>query len=357
MPEQFQKAPPSRIPKNEEGYSFLTFREIMQMAFRHKGRIAIFTLVVTVVAAVLFILQPRMYEAEGMFQVMPLMRINERVDRDLFETAILSHLEYVKSPMISIRVANELAKAGTAMNGNALRNSVRIKRPAKTSIISIQASARTPETAVLIAQLWMDEYMKIITESNVQKALYQVRSLINESYDKGLEKKARAEEMRSQAAKVENDRFANVSRSVDNTEPLKNLGDSVDGTTLKILTGSHLLSKEIEYLLVKGVLLFAEQDAHSTQSRSEFYQKAIDYLETPARQSTDAPKKETGATNSNLEVERYAQTLLDTRDIVSLGNAALFRDSRGALLKTSIVFVIALFVSCLSAFFVEWIRE
>lgn len=359
MVEQAKKEIHSKMPGRDDDESFLSLREILQMVLRHKGKIVAATLVVTIAAGGFFLLQPRKYQAEGMFQVMPLVRTTEKADRDMFETSILSHLEYIKSPLVSVRVKNTLAKQNIVMDGNELRKSVNIQRPPKTSLIRVVASANTPETAINIAQFWMDEYMLVVKYSNIQRALFQVRSMINDSFDKGLEKMARAEEMRIQAEKVQNDRLITVSRSVDDTELWKKLMESVDDATLKRLSGIQLKSQEVndEYLLVKNVLLSAEQEARSTLSRRDFYNQIIVLLEARSKQPLDVNRKEPDATNSTNETEIYVQTLLNTRDIVSLGKAELLSDSRGALKKTAIAFVIALFASCMLAFIAEWLKE
>ena len=357
MQEQIQKATTPGIPGRDDSESLLSLREILQMVFRHKGKIAAFTLVVTAAAAGFFLLRPRTYQAEGILQVIPL-QAQERVDRDLFENSILTHLEFIKSPLVADRVAAELGKQGIAVTISQISKAVKCRRPPKTSLICVTASAESPETAALIAQRWMDEYMKIVTESNIQKAMFNVRTLIKDTHDKGLEKMARAQEMRIQAEKIANDRLVTVSRSVDDGELWKQLAENADEAALKRLAGIHLKSQEInnEYLMVKNALLAAEQDARAALSRGDFYKQVIVSLESRAAGAA-AGNERPGATNSSPEVESYVQTLLDASDIVLSGKAALLPERRGALVKTGIAFAAVLFAACMLAFLKEWLKE
>ncbi len=357
MSEQSQKA---TLPSIQGGYdndSFLSLREILQMVFRHKGKIAVFTLVVTAAAATFFFLQPRTYKAEGLFQVMPL-QTQERVDRDLFENSILTHLEFIKSPLVAGRVAAELEKQGIAITISRLSKDVECRRPPKTSLICITASDESPKKAALIAQCWMDEYMKIVTENNIQKAMFNVRNLIKDTHDKGLEKMARAQEMRIQAEKIANDRLVTVSRSVDDGELWKQLAENADEAALKRLAGIQLKSEQInnEYLMVKNALLAAEQDARATLSHGDFYKQVIVSLKGRAAGAA-AGNEQPGATNSSPEVESYIQTLLNASDIVLSGQAAMLPERRGALMKTAIAFAASLFAACMLAFLIEWLKE
>lgn len=358
MQEQIQKATTPGIPGRDDSESLLSLREILQMVFRHKGKIAAFTLVVTAAAAGFFLLRPLTYQAEGMFMVMPF-QANDRTNKDLFENSILSHLEYIKSPLVCSRVAAALGRQGIAIENISLLRSVKCKRTPKTSVIRVTASAAEPETAVLIAQAWMDEYMKSVTESKIQKELSNVRNMIKDYHDKSLEMKARAEEMRIQAAKVENDRLITVSRSVDDTELWNKLSETNNEAELKRLSGIQLKSQAInsEYMLVKNALLAAEQDARSALSHDDFYKQVVVSLQSRASHAAGPDNKAAGATNSSPEVESYIQTLLDARDIVALGQAALLPASRGALKNTALVFAFVLFTSCLLAFLKEWLME
>jgi len=358
MQEQIQKATTPGIPGRDDSESLLSLREILQMVFRHKGKIAAFTLVVTAAAAGFFLLRPLTYQAEGILQVLPL-QANGSADNNLLENSILSHLEYINSPLVCSRVAAALGRQGIAIENISLLRSVKCKRTPKTSVIRVTASAAEPETAVLIAQAWMDEYMKSVTESKIQKELFNVRNMIKDYHEKSLEKMARAEEMRIQAAKVENDRLITVSRSVDDTELWNKLSETNNEAELKRLSGIQLKSQAInsEYMLVKNALLAAEQDARSALSHDDFYKQVVVSLQSRASHAAGRDDKAAGATNSSPEVESYIQTLLDARDIVALGQAALLPASRGALKNTALVFAFVLFTSCLLAFLKEWLKE
>ena len=116
---------------------FISLRDILAMILRHRWPIAIVVLVVTVAAGIFFLMQPRVYQAEGYLQVIAPVSLEGNVDKNLFETMIISHLQRASSAFLAKNVAAVLKTDGIDITPLELSRKIKITRPPKTDLIRL----------------------------------------------------------------------------------------------------------------------------------------------------------------------------------------------------------------------------
>ena len=336
---------------------FLSLREIIIMILRHRWKITAFVALVTIIAAVFFLLSPRVYKAEGYLQVVPPVDTEGRVDKNLFETTIISHLQRVKASFVAKRVANILKGQEIDINVIVLQQKVNIMRPAKTDLIRIVAGSSSPDTAVSIVNNWLRQYLDSVSDNYVIIALSQVRALLKKSQRDIAEKQGAVAQLKKNASEVEP--LITLSKAVDNSQLWKELADNVKRDSLKSLSDIHIKGQEesTEYVDLKSVLLIADKNLASALANRAFYQEVEHILEARANGVSLQEKDKSAIDSEHLsDAQGYVNILLKSHEIIQFGEPALMSSARGALKKTSLVFVVSLFLACFCAFTVEWLK-
>ncbi len=333
---------------------FMSLREIIKLIFKHWKTIALFTFAVTVVAATIFLATPRKHGAEAVLQViMPDSIAGERPDREAHEANIVSYQEYLRSSAIASIVAGRLEREGCNINVSDLFNIVKIERPPKTNLLRIRATAKSEENALKIVSIWRSEYLELLSENSVHRAVLALQSQINTLMNKWIQETGKADTISKHAELTERDKFITLSKAIDEGELWKRIVDGADEKQLKKLSDIHFKSEEMnaEYLMIKGLLISAEQNVGSAHFSMDFYNKVLHAMKAGGYENYLT------ATDSDPLVASYIKILLDKRDVFSIGEPALINVSRGATKKTAIVFFASLFVACAAAFIYEWLKD
>lgn len=348
---QYQAADPMS-PQDE----FLSLRDILVMILRHRWPIAIFVLLATLAAGILFFIQPREYQAEGYLQVIPLVSLEGKVDKDLFEAMIISHLQRVSSAFLAKNVAAELDAEGIHIVPLDLKKKIKITRPPKTDLIRLVAGETSPDKAMAIVRQWIRLYQASIQNNNIRTALSQIHLLLKQAQSDTMEKQAAVDKLKARVAETAS--LVTVSRAVDDRQLWSDLAQKTapDTESLKKLSEIHIKGQEqsAEYINLKIALINTEQLLSSAQARRNFYQDVERMLEARANANGNDKGKKSEGESKDSEAELYVQTILKSSEIIQFGEPGLISASRGALKKTALVFVGALFLACAGAFLGEW---
>ncbi len=339
---------------NRDDYEFLSMADLVRMIWRHRWKIFVVTFLAAAATAIIVFVRPRGYESTAMLQVVPEYARDGRVDRDLFETAVLSHLEVAQSPVIAFSVLKQLHSDDTLAE---LMRHVKITRPPKTSLIRIVARAENEGKALETSSLWVKEVLATVDKKNIEKAQIFVRISIKELQDDWIKQTAAAEDVRARAEHMQGERLVTVERSVDNNVLWRDLAAGASHNDVSKMTNLFLKSQEMnaEYLDIKRQLTTAEQSAAAARAAREFYQATLGVLNT----YLDAEGQGATATVSNVsdEVVQYVDALSKARDILPMGESIVSLARRGALKKIVMAAFGAFAAACLLAFFVEWFKQ
>lgn len=333
---------------------FISLRDTIRMIAKHWRNIAAFTCVVTITLALIFLLMPRKYAAEAVLQVvMPEPIADQAPDRQGHEANVLSHLEYLKSSSVATLVAENLKPYAVQTSVRDLREVIEIERPPKTNLLRITAEAASEKDALAIVSVWRSEYLDLLSENNVHRAVLALQNHINSLQNEWLETSGKAEAMRKQEELGQTDKTVTLSKGIVEGELWRKLIDGADEGQVKRLSDIHFKTEEINeaYLILKQLLLEADQDAGSARYALDFYKKVLAFLQTRGSTELDDPE------GTEPLVADYAKMLLEKRDIFPMGEPSPIDVRRGAAKKTAIVFVLALAASSLFAFTIEWMRD
>ncbi len=344
-----------------EDSDFISLRDILVMILRHRWSVAIFVVLVTLAAGIFFICQPRAYEAEGYIQVIAPVSIEGRVDQTLYETMIASHLHRLPSAFIAKNVATVLKAEGIETTALDLSRRMKITRPPKTDLIRLQIADKSPDSALAIIRHWIELYQESIQNNNVRTTLSQVRLLLKIAQSDTMEKQAAVDQLKARALQTAS--LITVSRAVDDRQLWNDLSQKAapDAEYLKKLADVHIKGQEpsAEYINLKHMLVNAEQLLSVVQARRNFYRNVERLLEERSDINTNKqlkPAKPSVDDSKEDEAELYVQTILKSMEIVQFGEPGLIFSGRGVLKKTALVFVGALVLACLVAYFEEWGR-
>lgn len=336
---------------------FLSLRDILIMILRHRRAISVFVLLVTLAAGIFFVTRPRQYAAEGYLQVIAPVSPEGRVDKELFETMIASHLQKASSAYIAKNVATLLSDQGLKIAPLELEKQIKIIRPPKTDLIRLVAGGSSADKALLIVRLWVREYLASIQKNNIHAALSQTRSLLKQAQSDLMEKQATVDQMRAQVA--QSAPLITLSRSVDDRQIWNDLGQKAapDPEALKKLSEIHIKGQEQseEYINLKKEMLVAEQALSAVLARRNLYQEVERILDAKIAFAGVPQTDRTASTNAAAsEAELYVNVLMKSSEIVQFGEPGLISSSRGALKKTGLFFLASLAVACFGAFLCEW---
>lgn len=342
------------IPSPEE---FLSLRDILIMILRHRRAIFLFVLLATLAAGIFFITRPRQYAAEGYLQVIAPLSPEGRVDRELFETMIASHLQKASSAYIGKNVAVLLNNQGIQIAPLELEKQIKITRPPKTDLVRLVAGAASVDKALLIVRLWIREYLASIQKNNIYAALSQTRFLLKQAQSDLMEKQATVDKMRAQVA--QSSPLITLSRAVDDRQLWSDLTQPAAPVpeALKKLSEIHIKGQEQseEYINLKMAMLSSEQALSSVLARRNLYQEVERILEAKVALNGSFVDGKLAPTNATIsESELYINTLMKSSEIVQFGEPGLISSARGALKKTGLFFLASLGLACLCAFTCEW---
>ena len=336
---------------------FLSLRDILIMILRHRRAIAVVVLLATLAAGIFFITRPRQYAAEGYLQVIPPLSPEGRVDKELFETMIASHLQKVSSAYIAKNVATLLNNQGIQITPLELEKQIKITRPPKTDLIRLLARETSADKALLIVRLWVREYQASIQQNNIYSALSQIRSQLKQVQPSLMEKQAIVDKISAQVSQTAP--LITLSRAVDDRQLWNDLTQPVAPApeALKKLSEIHIKDQEQskEYINLKTTMLTNELALVTVLTQRDLYQEAERMLEAKTALNGTYQADKTVPTNAApSEAELYVNTLMKSSDIVQFGAPGLISAARGALKKTSLFFLASLTLACLCAFTCEW---
>lgn len=337
---------------------FLSLRDILAMILRHRWAIAIMVLLATLAAGIFFITRPQEYQAEGYLQVIPPVSKDDRVDKDLYETMTISHLQQVSSGFLVQNVAAALQAEGLPIKPLELAKKVKITRPPKTDLIRLVATGTSSDKVLLIVRQWMRQYLESMQKRNIRVALSRISLLLKETQSELMEKQAAVDQLKARVAQTLP--LVTLSRAVDDRQLWSDLTQPAAPNTeaLKKLSEIHIKGQEqsSEYINLKAALINAEQILSSVQAKRSFYQEVERMLAARLNVSGPAQGEKIKTEGHSLvsEAELYVTALVNSSDIVQYGEPGLIAAGRGALKKTVLVFLAALVITSGGAFMCEW---
>lgn len=335
---------------------FISAAELLRMVLKHRRAIALFTIVATAITAAYSLFSPRQYKAEGFLQVIPpITAIDEKVDRDLFETTINSHLHAIQSAFIAKEVAGSInAGSGGKMTSEELQGRVKITRPPKSSLIALTSTAPSPELAIAIVHLWIQKYRSTICKNNISAALSQVRSLLKKAQAVLMESEAKVEYIKSRAGETKP--VVSLARGIENNELWREISSEATAEKIKNLSKIQISDQEQseDYVNLKTMLYVANQELAGTIGKRDFLKDVETYLEY---KSLDTVNRAEAPANLSSNAVQFAETLLKSTDVIAMGEPALKSSGRGALRKTAIAFFASLFLASLASCLAEWYKN
>lgn len=333
---------------------FLTMADLMRMLWRHRFKIVLISLLAGAAMAAVAFIKPAGYESSTMLQIVPEYAPDGRVDRDLFETAILSHLEMAQSPIIASKVQRALDPSEELA---LLLDRVKIVRSPKTSLIKIAARAKTKEQALNTCRLWISELFAAVDQKNVEKALLFVRLRIKDLHDDWIKNMAAAADIKRRAELLQDQRLLTVERSVDGNILWRDLTAGMSSADASKMTNLFLKSQEVnsEYLDVQRQLILAEQSAASARAARDFYLASIAMLEARLKSGATAGLDKPAEQLS--DARQFVESLVSARDILSVGEPVVAPARRGALKKIVLAMMGTFVFASGLAFLVEWFKQ
>ncbi len=305
---------------------------------------------ITLLTALLFLFAlPRSFEAEGYLQVIP---ISTTLDsKNEFETSILSHLLKMQSAYTANEVSMFLKqKHNIEIDPVKLQKMVAINRPPKSNLIRIVAkTSMSQDVAKLIVSVWIDRYLAIAQKNNINTVLFNIRNSIKQTQTIVNNQQGKVNELRNQSTKLSP--LITVTKSIDETQLWRLLVDKPDKEKLKSVEELKIKGEEEskEYITLKTMLYEAEQQLASAKNNLMILQEAEKILQMQADNISN-PLTTTSFSSNAVEM---AETLIKTSDIIPIGEPALLKSKRGALMYTMFAFIGSILVS----FLVVYLRE
>jgi hypothetical protein len=365
MQAETQNSPPAiqrlKLPSGDISppVEFISIREIIQKILMHQRAIAVFVSLVTLAAGIFFFLSPKEFEAECYVQVIPPVTQDGRVDKEMFETMIVSYLQRASSAFILTNLSNNLNKQGMQIEPPELDKKITIKRPPKTDLIRVTATAPSMEQSLQLVDHWVREYLGSIKKNNIYLALTKVRSQLREAQSELMEKEATVERLRSKVAQTEP--LITVSRAVDDRQLWSDLTGKAlpDQEKLKRLSEIHIKGQEKneDYINLKKALMESEQALAAVSAKRDLFFEVERLIET----QTNMHEHDTRLNAQGLEdkrppsvAERYLTMLVKGSEVVQFGEPGLVSTSKGVLKKTGLVFLSSMVLACFFAFMHAW---
>lgn len=349
------------------GDDFLSLADLVRMVWRHRLMIIVITVIAALVAGIPAMLKPRPWQASCLMEVMPEYTRDGRVDRDLFDTTIMTHLEAAKSPMIAMRVLQRKDKPAQGLSLSSLTRKLKVSRPPKTSTIECKISLADREDALFYAGAWREECLREITRRAMEKSLLFARGRLRDTQEDWLKHTAAVDEARKNAERLANDRLISVSRSVDDVVLWQDLVKKSDAESVSRMTNLYLKTEEInhEYLNAKNRLAAAgEQAAGAIKSRA-FYTHLVRELDAKlSRENGESTAPVPGQETPEEKIDdvendarEYVESLMKAREVIALGEPVVYPGSSGASKKIGVAVLGALVIGCAISFLWEWGKQ
>ena len=158
-------------PEVEQPDEWLSLRDIFDNDFSSlASEIVAFVLLTTLASAIFFITRPKQFEAEGyLFQVPPTVsqegrsELSKSLSSRICRTATSAHMSKNISAILNNREIQ--------VSPLEIEKKINITRPPKTDLIRILAKDTSADGAVLIAELWIQEYLRSLQESDLGESL------------------------------------------------------------------------------------------------------------------------------------------------------------------------------------------
>jgi capsular polysaccharide biosynthesis protein len=339
----------------ESTEEYISFAQIARMILKHRRKIAVCTILFTAIAAAFFLLSPRQYKAEGFLRVIPpVATIDEKVDRDWFETIIISHLQMVQSSFIAEEVAAALGSNAKTSAAD-IQNRMKIVRPLKSNLIALTATFPAPDQAVAIVRLWIQEYLASVRANNINVALCQVRSVLKKAQAGLMEMKAKNDVLKMRVEQTKP--LVELARGINDNQLWREVAENAPADKVNKLSNIHITGQEQneEYLALKTMFFAADQTLAAAAANCAFFQEVETYLEYKARVLQNHATVQPAQISSNAV--QFAETMLKATDVIEVGTPALKSSSRGVARKTAIVFFISLMAAALCAYLCEWFKS
>ena len=342
------------VPDCEPREEYISVADIARMILKHWLKIAMFVMLVTIVSAVIFLLMPRQYKAEGFLQVITPTMKGGKVDQASFETIIISHLQAIQSVFIADEVAGAISTEAIEITSSELNQKVKIIRPPKSNLIVLTADFSSPDQAVAVLRTWIKKYFASIYKNNINTGLYQIRLMLKKTQGELIDLQARVDQLET---RIEQTRpLVDFVRGIDNSRLWRELATNAPAEKLKDLSNIHVNGQEQseEFLNLKTMLYNADQVLASTVANRGFYKDVEGCLEYKLRQMNDLHAGQAPQFSSNAVL--YVKTMLKITDVIEIGEPVVKSSYRGALRKTAVAFFVSLVAASFCAFFCEWYK-
>ena len=352
-----QTQTPSTAPKDD----FINLADLIRMIWRHRYAILAVTLLAALATAACFLLKPVPYVAVAMMEVVPEYSRDGQVDKGFFETRVLTHLETARSTVAGMQVQKTCDSQGIKLDFSELRQSMKVTRLPKTSIIQGSIILPRAEDALNIVRIWRDETMREVHRKAMEKDLIYVRGRLKELQEDWLKHTAAVNAARQNAEQLEDQKLITVSRSVDGTVLWQDIVQTSNSNTLDRMRDLQLKSQEMnqEYLDMRNRLAEAEQNAAGAITARDFYIRVVEEILRRLQSFNDDATTTTAEAPDELtaQVLNYVNTVLNSAEVLPLGTPVVYSGSRGVLKKTVLVGFSAFFIACFVAVVCEWVRR
>jgi capsular polysaccharide biosynthesis protein len=337
-----------------QSVDFISTRDIATMIFRHRLIIISITLLFTLASGIYFIMGPKNFEAESYLQVIPLGAEENRIDKELLESQIISNFAMLSSAEIPNILAEILKSNGITISTSDLVRKISISRPVKSNLIRVSVKDSSSENAVLIADKWIQVSLKVLQKNNTNKIIQNIRRLVNKSQSDLIEKQASIESLKIKLSKTE--QLVTVSKGVDDRQLWNDLSQNYSKMpeALKKISEIKIRGQEQseEYINLSKEMVKSEQELAAVQSKNSFFGEVLQRMEDDKFFSKNRVPDKDHANNSMVEL--YIDNLLKNSDVIKSGEPGILWSGHGALVTTSLVFFGTLIIASLCAFIFEW---
>jgi hypothetical protein len=168
-----------------------------------------------------------------------------------------------------------------------------------------------------------------------------------------MEAQAKCDQMKKLAAQTKP--TVDLLRGIDDSQLWRSLAENVPPDKLKRLSDIQIRGQEQneEYVTVKTMFFNADQSLAMANANCGFLQEVERYLESKSRRMENASADTANASSNAVQ---FAETLIKSTDVITVGEPAVKSSSRGALRKTVIAFFTSLLAASLCAYLAEWLK-
>lgn len=338
--------------------NYINLSELTRIIINY--RLIIFSCTLATLLGTLFYLyfKPPLFEAKIVIDVFPEYSLGARIDKDFFETRVLTQFETISSLSIIEQVREELAKdPHFNWSLEKLHRALKITRSPKTSIVIGSIKATDPDKALKILNSWQTQIFHTARQKTLNTTLLSAHTRLKELQDSWLGHVADMKSAQNEVNRLEEHKYIYVSRTLDESalrqgESHKPLNPPQDTARLQ------LLAQEInpEYLDARKRLAETTGKAAEITETRVFYLDIIQEIARIFQSGTHNQPQEPG-NESEMRAREYLKTCIDSKTIIPLGNAVFQQISRKILFKTILFSACALALSICAAFAYEYLAD